>query len=64
MKIQKGMVFRDFNNKKCHIVNVFYDDEDQVVTYKHWSKHRNRWVFTTEYTDIFMLSFDSGFEWE
>lgn len=56
-----GLVFWDspnrFKPKKYHVVNIFEDSGEKVVTYKYWSVKRMGWVFTTEYVWSLEISF-------
>ena len=58
------MVFRNLQGTKFHIANVFNEGEKEVVTYKYWLKHKKRWEFKTEFKELFLISFDYGWEWE
>ena len=62
--IKRGMTFRNLQKVKCHIANVFNEGEEEVVTYRWWSKRSKRWVFETDFKDLFLIAFDYGWKWE
>lgn len=64
MEIKRGMVFRDIRGTKCYIANVFMEGETEVVTYRFWVRNSKRWVFKTEFKDLFLIAFDYGAIWE
>ena len=41
--IKAGMVFRNNTyERKCTIVNVFFDGDEEVITWKYWSVRKQR----------------------
>ena len=64
MEIKIGATFRDVNGTKCHVVNTFNECEEEVITYKYWVKSKQRWVFKTDFTELFLIAFRYGWEWD
>ena len=64
MKIERGMTFRCPRGIKYVIANTFMEKDDEVVTYRHWIKHKKRWEFVTEFKSLFLIGFDYGWKWE
>lgn len=63
-KIKRGQVFRDLDGTKCYVANVFLEGKEEIVTYRYWVKHKQRWRFKTEFVGIFLIAFDYGWKWE
>lgn len=61
--VKIGDQFYDLNKTKHHIVNVFKDGKYEIVTYKFWSKRKQRWYYESDYLRLFMIAFDYGFKW-
>ena len=64
MEIKRGMIFRNINGVKCYVANVFNEGEEEIVTYRYWLKHKKRWVFKTDFKELFLIAFDYGWKWE
>ncbi len=62
-EIKAGDIFYDRNKKKNHIVNVFKDGEDEIVTYKYYVKRKQRWYYESDYKNLFLIGFDYGDKW-
>ena len=58
-----GKKFRMINKDRCHVVNVFTENEEELITYKKWSKSKQRWYHFTDYLELFMIQFDYGAVW-
>jgi len=63
MKVKVGAICRDLNGTKCHIVNTFNEGKKDVVTYKYWAKEKQRWIFKTDFTELFLIGFKYGWTW-
>lgn len=61
--IQIGDKFYDHYRKKYHIVNIFKDGGEEIVTYKFWVKRKKRWYYESDYKRLFVIRFDYGWEW-
>lgn len=61
--VKVGMCFKDRRKKKHHIVNIFIDNNIEIVTYKHWSKKYKQWIYKSDETNLLLIHFDYGFEW-
>lgn len=55
-----GKNFNDINGTKYHIVNLFKDKDIDIITYKTWSKRKQRWYYYSNYLKSFMIQFDYG----
>ncbi|VTP12680.1 hypothetical protein PUATCC27989T_00492 [Phytobacter ursingii] len=33
---------------KCHLVQIIKDGDEEIVIYKHWMRHRQRWNYVAE----------------
>jgi hypothetical protein len=62
-KIEVGMQFKCVRDYKCHVINVFDDEGDEVVVWRYWLKHKKRWNLESQYTELFLIQFDYGSEW-
>ena len=60
VEVKEGTVFRDLQRKKYIVVNIFSDNGKYVVTYKHWQKHRKRWLYQSDLMNLFLIAFDYG----
>ena len=58
-----GKKFRNIKGELCHVVNEFIDDNDDIITYKKWSKRVLDWNYYTDYKEIFMVQFKYGAKW-
>jgi hypothetical protein len=58
--ITVGRKFRKTNHAKCHIVNIFIDESEEIVTYKQWSKRKKSWYYYSEPLELFMIQFSHG----
>lgn len=58
-----GKIFRDIEGEKCHVVNVFVDDGNHIITYKTWSSKKKTWFYHTKYESIFRIQFSFGAKW-
>lgn len=45
MKLKIGDTLRDLKGKKCHVINFFEHEEQQIVVFKHWLKHKKKMGF-------------------
>lgn len=45
---------------KYHVVHLFTDDDNEVITLKYWSKRFRMWRFETEYVDEFNSKLELG----
>lgn len=63
-EIKRGMIFRDTERHKCYIANVFNEGDNEVVTYRYWRKFKLRWIFKTEFKEIFLIGFEYSWKWE
>lgn len=62
--IKAGMVFRNNTyERKCTIVNVFFDGDEEVITWKYWSVRKQRWYYETMQKRLFIIGFDYGDIW-
>lgn len=60
MKLKIGDILRDLKGKKCHVINVFEHEEQQIVVFKHWLKHKKRWALETQWTDLLFIGEEYG----
>jgi len=58
-----GKKFRTIDGYRCHVVNIFKDGKEEVITYKKWSKRKQRWYHYSDYLELFMIQFDYGAKW-
>jgi hypothetical protein len=58
-----GKKFRTRDGYRGHIVNVFTDEGEEIVTYKRWSKRKQGWYYFSDYLELFMIQFDYGAKW-
>lgn len=55
MKI--GQTFRNHQDKKCYVVNIFDIGGVRVVTWKFWHRVKQRWYFETDYEYLMKYKF-------
>ena len=61
--IQIGDKYYDHNKRKHHIVNIFKDGEEEIITYKFWVKRKQRWYYESDYKRLLLIGFKYGLEW-
>lgn len=48
------------NKKKCHVVLLFTDDGNEIITYKYWSKRYMLWEYLSERIEDFNFKLKLG----
>lgn len=46
--LQPGNVFYGYEDVKTHVVNIFQDGEETIITYKQWIKRWKCYVYTSD----------------
>ena len=63
IEIKAGDKFYNVRGEKCHVINLFFDDNYQVIVYRRWNNHSKSWVLIADYVDLFLIAFDYGWKW-
>lgn len=45
---------------KCHLVELLIDNDNKLIVYKKWRKHKQRWDYVCERLDIVKYLIDNG----
>ena len=69
MDLKVGNVFYNKNEglldaRKCHIVNIFEDDDEDIIVFKFYGKHKQYWHYRVMPDDDFESNFDAGLFYE
>ena len=61
--IKIGDKYYNYQKIKHHVVNIFSDDGEEIITYKFWSKRKKQWCYKSDYKVLFLIQFKYGAEW-
>jgi hypothetical protein len=52
------------NYRKCHIVNIFEDNEETMIVYKFYGKYKQWWHYEVEHLWAYENKITAGIIWK